>query len=514
MKITVLASTLLLAVGAAHATQFQVTLPADMTTPVSGRLLVFARPIDPAATQLPDSVDASSFEPRDGVVVAAQEVTAWAPGHTVDLDADLTAYPAAFKDVAPGPYAVQVVLDRQHTYAGYGRGAGNLVSRVVALDLPTGGAVALTHALPAADPWQLPASAPAQTLADVAAARSSIHDYAVPSAVMTHFQGRPEALKGYVVLPPGYEAGKQRYPVVYWFHGFGGPPFNLTMTAVRFQRMMARGEIAPMIWVVTDMSGPTGPNEFTDSVNNGPWGTAFTTELVPWLDRTYRTQARAGARFLTGHSSGGWASLHLQLTYPHLFGGTWSTSPDPSDFHAFINADLYAPRANVYRGPDGKQLPLTRPGPSVKAIDFEESTRMELVLGAYGGQSTAFEWVFSPRGDDGRPLPLFDRISGQVDPHIVQYWHDHYDLAAALARLAPADRRALAGKLHLWVGGEDSFYLDRAAVRFGAAAKAAGIDTQLTVVPGRDHFTLYTVGEDRLGLYKVMAAQMQQNVQP
>jgi enterochelin esterase-like enzyme len=117
-------------------------------------------------------------------------------------------------------------------------------------------------------------------------------------------------------------------------HGFGGPPYNLTATAVRFQRMMARKEIPPMIWVVNDMHAPTGPTGFTDSVNNGPWGTAFTQELLPYLDRTYRTQARAGSRFLTGHSSGGWASLMLQVTYPHLFGGSWSTSPDPVDFHA------------------------------------------------------------------------------------------------------------------------------------------------------------------------------------
>jgi S-formylglutathione hydrolase FrmB len=500
---------LLLAAGAAQATQFQVTLPPEQAAPLSGRLIVFARPLADGAAALPDSVDASSFAPRDGVVVAAQEVQSWAPGQTVVLDADHGAYPSPFGELPSGRYAVQVVLDREHTYARTGRGAGDMVSAVVALDLPRGGAVALAPALPPADPWQPPSSATAQTLADIAAARPSIRGFSLTSAALTRFQGRPVALEGYVVLPPGYAAGSRRYPVVYWLHGFGGPPFNLTMSAVRFQRMMARGEMPPMIWVVPDMSGPSGPSEFADSVNNGPWGRALTRELVPFLDQTYRTQARAGARFLTGHSSGGWASLQLQVNYPRLFGGSWSTSPDPLDFHAFINADLYAPDANVYRGADGQALPLVRAGAALPALDFESSTRMELVLGAYGGQTTAFEWVFSPRGDDGRPVPLFDRASGRVDPQVARYWCNHADMAAALARASPATRRALAGKLHLWVGSEDTFYLDRAAVRFAEAARQAGVDARLTVLPGRDHFNLYTVGDDRLGLFKIIAAQMQ-----
>jgi len=203
-------------------------------------------------------------------------------------------------------------------------------------------------------------------------------------------------------------------------------------------------------------------------------------------------------------------SLRLQITYPRLFGGSWSTSPDPVDFHAFVNADLYAPGANVYRDKDGQQLALTRPGASVQAIDFESSARLERVLGDYGGQAAAFEWVFSPRGDDGRPQVLFDRERGEVDPLVVKYWHDHFDVAVALARLSPTDRHSLAGKLHLWVGSQDSFYLDRAAIRFAKAANDAGVDVQLTIIPGRDHFNLYTVGDDRFALFKVIAAQMQE----
>lgn len=89
------------ATAAAGATQLQVTLPATQTSPVSGRLLVFAKAIA-AGKPLPGSVDIASYEPPGSVTVAAQEGAAWAPGQVVTLDGDGTAYPTAFSDLPPG----------------------------------------------------------------------------------------------------------------------------------------------------------------------------------------------------------------------------------------------------------------------------------------------------------------------------------------------------------------------------------------------------------------------------
>lgn len=155
--------------------------------------------------------------------------------------------------------------------------------------------------------------------------------------------------------------------------------------------------------MLLDESSPTGTHEFADSVNNGPWGQALTTELIPYLESNYRMDAKANARFLQGHSSGGWATLWLQTRYPTLFGGTWSTSPDSSDFHDFTGPDLYAPHANLYRKPDGSPYPLVRDKGKVLAT-IEQFAKLEQTMGPYGGQLASFEWVFSPRGPDGRPL--------------------------------------------------------------------------------------------------------------
>ena len=153
-----------------------------------------------------------------------------------------------------------------------------------------------------------------------------------------------------------------------------------------------------MIWVFLDESSPTGTHEFADGVNNGPWGTALTSELIPHLESQYRMEARVSGRFLQGHSSGGWATLWLQTTYRKIFGGTWSSSPDPSDFHAFSTIDSCTQRdANMYRRADGSAQPIMRMHGTVLAT-MEELSHMESVLGDYGGQLSSFEWgIFATR---------------------------------------------------------------------------------------------------------------------
>jgi S-formylglutathione hydrolase FrmB len=262
-----------------------------------------------------------------------------------------------------------------------------------------------------------------------------------------------------------------------------------------------------MIWVGLDQTSPTGTSEFVDSVNNGPWGLALTSELIPDLERRYRMDAKPSGRLLTGHSSGGWAVLWLQVNYPKLFGGVWPTSPDPSDFHAFLGIDLYAPGANVYRKPDGTPRPLARDKGEM-LVSVEDFTRREVVVGEYGGQLASFEWVFSPRAGDGRPVQMFDRTTGAVAPAVMAYWKEHYDVAEHLRRHWPELRRDLEGKIHLTVGAADTFYLDGAAHRLEATMKALGARTDFRYVEGRGHFDLYGVGDDRWGLYKTIAWEM------
>jgi putative esterase len=494
---------------AAAPVAFQVSLGQASATAVSGRLLVFAKPLGPADKRPVAAVDMDQIDTH-ATAIAAQEVARLEPGATVELDADVIAFPTRFSQLKPGRYAVQAVLDRDHSYNYTGRGPGDLVSAVVEMDLPGGAAQLLTLAttIPEADPLQPLSNVPAALKQVYAAAKADIHPIDFASAALNRFWGRPVALRGWVVTPPDYAAHPgQRYPTVYYTQGFGGSLRSLHDVAVARWDEMKTGKAPPMIWVGIDQSSPTGTSEFVDSVNNGPWGQALTSELIPDLERQYRMDAKPSGRLLTGHSSGGWAMLSLQVNHPKLFGGVWPTSPDPSDFHDFLGIDLYVPGANAFRKADGTPWPLARDKGEM-LLSVEDFTRREVVLGEYGGQMASFEWVFSPRGGDGLPIHMFDRTTGAVDPAVIAYWKDHYDVAERLRRHWPELRRDLDGKIHLTVGAADTFYLDGAAHRLEATMKGLGARTDFRYLEGRGHFDLYAVGDDRWGLYKAIAWEM------
>ena len=498
---------------------FHVRLGAASAQPTSGRLLLFAidaKTAEAAAmaeskgkSSVVEVVDANPFRATE-TSVAGREVSHWAPGQEIDIDTDRLAFPAGWSQLPPGDYLVQAVLDVNHDYNYGGRGAGDLLSAVVKMHLPTATVPTLTLAtrLPGEDPWEMPASAPQALRESVAAARqnATLVDFVSPS--LSAFWGRPIHMRGWVLTPPGYDAkAATRYPTVYYTQGFGGNNDRVIGPMSTVHAAMMKHEMPPMIWVFLDESGPTGTHEFADSVNNGPWGRALTTELIPHLEAAYRMDARSSGRFLQGHSSGGWATLWLQTRYPKIFGGTWSTSPDPSDFHDFTGIDLYAPHANVYRRPDGSAYPLVRDHAKVLGT-FEQFAKLERVLGSYGGQLASFDWVFSPRGKDGKPEPMFDRDTGNVDPAVVAYWRDHYDIAWRLQHDWPQLKPDLDGKIHLYVGTADTFYLDGAAHRLKAVLDGLGAKSDIRFLPDRTHFDLYKVGKDRHGLLKQISWQM------
>ena len=491
----------------------QVQLGGAQKAPVGGRLLLFVTSAAAAKAETKDGkveeVDVNPLQP-DQTLVAAREIARLAPGETVNLDADDIAFPGPLAKLPPGDYLVQAVLDANHNYNYGGRGPGDVVSEVTPLHLPAASlpTLQLTKTLPAREAWALPPSAPKEMRDAVAGAREHAQAIDFVSPALSAFWGRPIHMRGWVLLPPDYDAKKaERYPVVYYTHGFGGGGDRLYGPIVNSYVATGKGEMPPMIWVFLDESSPTGTHEFADSVNNGPWGKALTEELIPSLEKQYRMDGKPQGRFLNGHSSGGWATLWLQTRYPKVFGGTWSTSPDPSDFHDFTGVDLYRSNANAYRKPDGSANPLIRDKGKVLAT-FEQYAKLERVLGEYGGQLASFDWVFSPRGADGRPQPMFDRDTGAVDPAVAAYWIEHYDIAHRLQQEWPALKPDLDGKIHLIVGTADTFYLDGAAHRLKAVLDGLHAKAEVRFIPDRTHFDLYVQGDDRWALLKQITWEM------
>jgi len=462
--------------SAQHPTFKVAVAPALSTEPLSGRLIVLM-----TNAPLQEGRLTPNFGPdAHSVWVAAKEIHGLSSEQPVELDPDELAYPDAFCAAAAGAYKVKAVLDVNHDFAyGYDSSGGDLESAIADQQFNPGAAdvIPLTLSERKAEPPLQPPP------------RTELLDFVSP--VLSEFWGRPIHMRGVIALPPGYSAGKDRYPTVFMTHGFGGNLRYLARSAANANKLMDEKKTPEMIWVMLVEASPTGTHEFADSVNNGPWGKALTTELIPHLEKKYRMDAKPSGRFLTGHSSGGWATLWLQVAYPAFFGGTWPTSPDPADFRSFTQIDLTkSPTPNFYRHEDGTTRMFVLMG-GKDTQSLEDLARQERVLGDYGGQLASFEWVFSPRGKDGRPMPLFDRDSGKIDPEVAAYWEQHYDVANILRQNWKKIGPSLNGKIHLTVGTADTFHLDEPAHLLDQTIHDLGGKATFTYVEGRSHFNLY-----------------------
>lgn len=500
---------LCLVAAALPETRIVVTLPADLEASAGGRLLIFAEPAT-ATNAAMDAVDLDAPEAR--VAVAGRDLSDFSPDRRATIDTNDVAFPTGFASLPPGEYRLQAVLDRDGDYNYAGRSAGDLVSRVVTVHFPLVAPteIALDHTV-GTGPGQFDTTgfSPA-AVAQIAASRDHLHDERIPSPSLTHFHGSPQAINAWVLTPPRYDPRAQKtYPVVYTAGGFGSTHKLDGQQLSRQWHLMETGAIPPMIWVALDFSSRTGTTEFANSAGNGPWGDALVRDVIPTLEARYRMDARPSGRFLTGHSSGGWFALWTMVSHPELFGGAWPTSPDPSDFHDFLGVDLYAPGANLYRYANGAPRPFERADGKVR-LTIEEAARLENVLGRDGGQLRSFEWVFSPRRADGTPAPMFDRVTGAVDPDVMAYWRRHYDIAYRIEHDWPRLRKHLDGKLHVSVGTADSHYLDGSVRLLDAAVGKVGGQADFTYVPGATHSmnAVYTRGGDRNGLWVEMTRAM------
>jgi len=456
--------------------RFRVTLSKEIAPEAtSGRLLVLM-------TDAPQDVQTinSGFIPGS-TWIAATEVEHFAPGAAIELDPGLKAYPKPFSEATPGTYRVMALLDPDHTYAYHGQDEGDLASAVVKVEnLNPADSKPLELALTRLTPVRFK---PAGT--------ENIRLVEFKSPMLTKFWGRDITMRAGVVLPPSYgKVPKKTYAGVYHVHGFGGDHTDAWRQGTQVLRQMGEGKQAEMVHIYLDGSFPTGHHEFADSVNNGPWGKALTEEFIPYLEKQFPLVHKPYARFLTGHSSGGWSTLWLQVTYPNFFGGTWSTSPDPVDLRSWVGIDATPGSTdNAYRERDGSPKQLVRVNGKWVAT-IEDFARQEEAVGEYGGQFASFEWVWSPRGQDGRPMKFFNRESGELNQAVMKYWRN-YDIRLILESNWVAMGPKLKGKINVICGDADTFRLEEAVKLLCAFLKEKGSDAVCELVPGRDHGNLY-----------------------
>ena len=397
------------------------------------------------------------------------------PDQVMQFGANAIHFPANLAEMEAGDYFVQAVLDRNLGGRQFGGSVGNLYGEAikVRIDPKVQSDIQLVCD-------KVVAGAPFRETATVKEVR-------MESKLLTAFYGRPTTLNAAVAVPTEWaQEPARKFPIVYEVPGFSGRHTSLSGSTGQ-SKTRRNGE--PFLYALLDPDCPTGHSVFADSANNGPWGKALTTELIPYIEKQFRAVERPEGRFVTGHSSGGWSSLWLQVTYPEVFGGCWSTSPDPVDFRDFQRIDLYARNANMFTDPAGQLRPLARRG-DMPFLFYKAFSDMERPL--RGEQLGSFEGVFSPRGADGQPRKLWNRDTGIVDPSVAEAWK-RYDISLILRTRWKELGPKLQGKLHIFTGDMDTFYLEGAVKLLQADMKSLGSDAEIKIVPG-DHGSMMTPG--------------------
>ncbi len=417
----------------------------------------------------------------------ALDVKNWKPDSPLVFDDNAISFPSKISDIKEKDYSIQAVMRRNLDSPEIGTGEGTAYSAVLKqkLDGPSTGNINLkidqvAHETPFKETDRI-------KLAQLKSDR------------LSNFYHRDITMRAAIILPKGYEDSANadcKYPALYWIGGFGS---DHTSASGMIRAWTPTGYDDQIFRIVLDPSCYGGHHVFADSANNGPRGSALTEEFIPHLEKTYRLVASPYARFLSGHSSGGWSSLWLQITYPQTFGGTWSVAPDPVDFRDFQRIDLYKSGSNMYTDEQGARRPLARQGEHIMAW-YDDFAKMEVVYGD-GGQLRSFEWVFSPpnsennRGDTGNPKPLYDRATGNVNTAVAESWKK-YDIRLILennwATLGP--KLDDGQRINVFMGDLDTFYLDGATRLLQQSQEKLNSKATIEIEPGKDHGSIASPG--------------------
>lgn len=421
-----------------------------------GRLVVVFAPADAETPHrhigFPPTPDAAPIFGRD--------VEGWSGERPISLEDDMVGFPHdSVGDVPPGRYKVQAVYKtdfRVHELVG----EGSWLSEPVTVNWPEDRGT-LDLSLSRYIPDELPRERP------------NVRFVRIRSELLSEFHGRDIFLRAGVILPSDWQDSGREYPVRYNIGGYGARydrALGLMAPGSQFRNDWYDPANPKFIMVTLDGTAPFGDSYQTNSRNNGPYGDALVQELIPHIEEEFPAIGEPEARFLDGGSTGGWSSLAVQIFYPERFNGAWSFCADSPDFSRFQLVNLYEDD-NAYRNNFGYLVPSMRTTQGDPMFSIRAEIRMESVLGRNdrfsmsGGQWGGWHAVYGPRGEDGRPVPAWNQASGEIDHEVVESW-ERYDLRRHVEANWDRIGEDLQGKLHIWMGDMDNFYLNLGMYRF------------------------------------------------
>ena len=444
------------------------------------------------------------FQIQDGPntqIAFGMDVSDWVPGTPLAFDLESFGYPInSIADLPKGTYQVQALLNRYETYhladgrvlqlpPDQGEGQqwnlkpGNVYNAPVSLNWTGSGLYSLTldQIIPPIEP-------PKDT--------KYIKHIKMRSELLSKFWGRDVYLGANVLLPEGFdEHPEARYPLMI-YHGhfpytFGGfketPPdpnmkpeyserfgidgYNIMVEQEAYQQYLDWTKPDQPRYLVMEIQHPTpyyDDSYAVNSANQGPYGDAITYELIPYIEKMFRGIGAEWSRYLYGGSTGGWEALAALIKYPDQYGACFAACPDPIDFQAYTLVNLYQDKNAYFLDSAFKKTPRPAHRDHLGRVSstLEETNHRELVLGSKsrsGQQWDIWEATYSPVGPDGYPARIWDKVTGEINPEVAEYWKENFDLGHILRRdWENGLGEQLAGKIHIYCGDMDNYYLNNA----------------------------------------------------
>ena len=446
--------------------------PAAFSKPFTGKLLIF--------------LDKENKHPKDGAVdivpfpCFSVDVLNLQPGAPVIVNDKAVSYPVKLSDLERGDYYVQAVWDRNLGGRAIAESPGNIYSKTIR--------VSFTKDTNKSFKLVADQVIPEQSFRET----DFVKQLKVSSALLSAFHRKPMTMEAAVILPAGYyDSPDKKYPVQFIVSGYGGDYHRYSGDTVARSQPI---DSFPCITVYLDGNCALGHSVYANSANNGPWGDALTTELIPFVESKYHCN---GARLLRGHSSGGWTVLWLQTHYPALFAACWSSSPDPVDFRSFQRINLYE-GDNLFYGKDSSLRSVATVAGAYPWASQKQAIQQELVV-YRGEQMHSFDAVFGDKGADGNPLRLCNPVTGELDKKTFEHWKQ-YDICLYLRNNWPALKPDLQGKIRVSVGEQDNFLLNDAVHILDGEMKKLDTGFQFGYYPG-DHFTVSTAEYRKAGMH-------------
>jgi hypothetical protein len=460
-----------------------------------GRLLFLLHHSDDSEPRFAVNDDVSSAQ------VIGMDFEAYETGKGFDFNLNEFGYPIAnWKDIPHGEYWVQAYIVKYETFSRsdgftvkmpmdqwegrqWNRTPGNLYSIPQKIKWNGTSEIKLTI-----DQIIPPVEEPEDT--------EFIKHIKIKSELLSAFWGRDIYLGAHVLIPRDFEKNTNEFYPLMIFHGhfpsdFSGfrtippdedleedfsPRFGIygynkiqQQEAYDFYQRWISPDFKKFLIIEIQHANPFYDDSYAvNSQNIGPYGDAITYELIPHIEKQFRGIGEGWARFTYGGSTGGWEALAVQVKYPNEYNGCFAACPDPIDFRAFTTVNIYEDKNAYYiKGPMrttervGKRNYLGHVSAMLKDMNHKE-----LALGGTnslsGDQWDIWQAVYSPVGQDGYPQPIWDKLTGEIDQDVANYWKENFDLRYIMERDWDKIGKDLEGKIHIYCGDMDNYYLNNA----------------------------------------------------